>query len=319
MQRIAIVTGCAGFLASTFVEQLLNRGWFVYGIDKITKVSNTNRLKYLQKVFPNSYKVVKEDICEVTWLPDADVLFNFAAESDVDNSNKSSKEFFKSNVSGVANLLEVLNNQINIKNSKTMFFQISTDEVYGDLISNSANEDSKLNPSNPYAASKAAADMLIMAWNRTHEQPFTIVRPSNNYGPHQYPEKLIPLAVKNLNRGLPINLHNKGTPIRVWTHVYDTVDAILTIYHAAEFNCIYNISSEFSQTNLATVEKILSAYGVEQSKYSYYVNMQHNRPGQDVRYSITCEPLKRLGWKPKKQFDDSINLLVQEYRKEFRW
>ena len=144
-----------------------------------------------------------------------------------------------------------------IRASKPLFFQISTDEVYGDLENGSFTESSPLKPSNPYSATKAAADLLIQSWARTHKVEYIIARPSNNYGLYQYPEKLIPLAVKNLNRGKKIKLHNKGKPIRTWTHSEDTTNALITLYEKAERNKVYNISSEYENSNYDTVKKIL--------------------------------------------------------------
>jgi len=316
-QKIAVVTGCLGFIGINFTNKLLEEGWFVYGIDKQTYVSN-------KMIYNDKFEFIGEDIKNIDWLPECDVLFNFAAESDVDNGNRDSASFVSSNIDGVRNLLTIINNRIVIKASKPLFFQISTDEVYGDLENGSFDESSPLKPSNPYSATKAAADLLIQSWARTYGLEYIIARPSNNYGYFQYPEKLIPLAVKTLNRGKKIKLHNEGKPVRTWTHSDDTASAIMTLYEKAERNSIYNISSEFEQTNYETVRKIINSYFLgsirrDVPNINNYLDLSYSRPGQDVRYAITCEPLRKLQWRPVKKFDEEISNLVNHYMKEFIW
>ena len=321
MIKTAIVTGFAGFLGTTFTKKLLSDGWKIYGIDKFTYVHN----KSLTRANLKNFTWVQTDIANLnSWLPECDVIFNFAAESDVDIGNQSCETFIESNVNGVRNLLDMINKRIVLRVDKPLFFQISTDEVYGDLTNGSFDECSQMNPSNPYAASKAMADLLIQAYSRTYGIDYIIARPSNNYGYYQYPEKLIPLAVKRLSRGKKIKLHDEGRPIRTWTHSEDTANALLTLYEKAERNRIYNISSEFEQTNLETVNKILSAYFMgsitrQVPDSEQFLDFTYNRPGQDVRYAISCEPLKNLGWSSQINFDEEIVELVQHYKKEFRW
>ena len=321
MIKTAIVTGFSGFLGTTFTKKLLNEGWKVYGIDKFTYVHNKSLIRANLK----NFTWVQTDVANLnSWLPECDVIFNFAAESDVDIGNQSCEDFIHSNVNGVRNLLDMINKRIVLRVDKPLFFQISTDEVYGDLTNGSFNESSQMKPSNPYAASKAMADLLIQAYSRTYDINYIIARPSNNYGYYQYPEKLIPLAVKRLSRGKKIKLHDEGKPIRTWTHSEDTANAILTLYEKAERNCIYNISSEFEQTNLETVNKILSAYFMgsitrQVPDSGKFLDFTYNRPGQDIRYSISCNPLKSLGWSAEKNFDEEIVALVQHYKKEFTW
>ena len=320
MIKTAIVTGFAGFIGTTFTQKLLHEGWRVYGIDKFTHVANHSLINTQNENF--SY--VNEDVSKVKWLPECDVIFNFAAESDVDIGNQSCDRFIKSNIDGVRNLLDIINNRIVLRADKPLFFQISTDEVYGDLKEGIYDESAELNPSNPYAATKAAADLLIQAYARTYGIEYLIARPSNNYGFFQYPEKLIPLTVKRLSRGKKIKLHNEGKPIRTWTHSEDTANAILTIYDKAERNRIYNISSEYEQTNLQTVTKVINAYFLQMLNRSVpnieqFLDLSFDRPGQDVRYAISCEPLRELQWRPEKEFDKEIIKLVKHYKKEFVW
>lgn len=320
MIKTAIVTGFAGFIGTTFTKRLLAEGWKVYGIDKFTHVCNQSLINTKN----NNFEWENADIRKLNWLPECDVLFNFAAESDVDIGNQSCDRFIKSNIDGVRNLLDIINSRIVLRADKPLFFQISTDEVYGDITKGVFNETAVLNPSNPYSATKAAADMLIEAYARTYRLEYIIARPSNNYGYYQYPEKLIPLAVKRLSRGKRIKLHNNGNPIRTWTHSEDTASAILTLFEKAERNRIYNISSEYEQNNYETVTKIINAYYMGRLNRSVpdieqFLDLSFNRPGQDIRYAISCEPLRKLQWRPEKQFDEEIVKLVEHYKKEFVW
>ena len=177
-----------------------------------------------------------------------------------------------------------------------------------------------LKPSNPYSAAKAAADMLVMAWARTYDIKYIILRPTNNYGVGQYPEKLIPLSVKNLQRGLKIKLHNQGTPIRNWLHADDTAEAVLAIVDSGAQNEIYNVAGGFEQSNKATVEKILKVYtGQPNVLLGDRVDFSYNRMGQDIRYALNDDKLKSLGWEPQKHFDTEIKEIVEYYRNRFIW
>jgi dTDP-glucose 4,6-dehydratase len=318
MINIAIVTGCAGFIGINLTKSLLEDGWYVYGIDKLTYAANTDELSKLSMLFPNTLKLEYADIVDINWLPEADVIFNLAAESDVDKSNASAHNFVRSNIQGVQNLLDLVVKSSDIKAYKPLFVQISTDEVYGDLQQGSFSENAFLNPSNPYAATKASADLLIQSYHRTHNIDYVIIRPSNNYGEFQYPEKLIPLTVKRLKTGKRIKLHNNGTPIRTWTHVSDTVEAIKLIYSSNDINKIYNVSSGYEQSNIDTVQKILNTYFNDKVCIDSYIDLNYNRAGQDVRYSISCDRLKELGWTPKALFDTEIKKIVKFYDR-FVW
>ncbi len=273
-----------------------------------------------------NFILINDDIKNIDRLPECDVVFNLAAESDVDNSILNMDKFIDSNISGVKNLLEIITHKsIQIKHNKPLFFQVSTDEVYGDTLEATFDETAALMPSNPYAATKAAADMLIESWSRTHGLDYIIARPSNNYGENQYPEKLIPTAVRCLQRGKKIKLHDKGKPIRSWTHVEDTAEAFILLYEKACRNNIYNIQSDYEQNNFVTVTKIINSYfiGSVNAKipdYNKHIDYSYDRPGQDVRYSISCESIKNYGWTPKKVFDKEIVKLVEYYKKrKWKW
>ena len=325
-KQIAVVTGCAGFIGITFTKLLLERGWLVYGIDKFTYVANFEELQTLANIYPNTFTYVVEDIKDIDRLPECDVVFNLAAESDVDNSILNMDNFIDSNISGVKNLLEIITHRsVQIKNNKPLFFQVSTDEVYGDKEEGSFDETAALMPSNPYAATKAAADMLVESWSRTHGLDYIIARPSNNYGENQYPEKLIPTVIRRLQREQKVKLHNKGLPVRSWTHVEDTAEAFILLYEKACRNNIYNIQSDYEQNNFVTVTKIINVYfmgaiNVEIPNYDEHIDYEYDRPGQDVRYSISCESIKNYGWTPKKNFDKEIVKLVNFYKKrKWKW
>ena len=196
---------------------------------------------------------------------------------------------------------------------------ISTDEVYGDILDGAHTEEHMLKPSNPYSASKAAADMLIIAWARTYGVEYNILRPTNNYGIGQYPEKLIPLTVKNLFRGKKIKLHNNGTPTRNWLHAEDTALAVIKIIENGKRNEIYNISGGFEQTNLETVKKIIKSFHGTDADLESYVDFSYNRKGQDLRYSLDDTKLKNLGWSTTKIFDEEIEKIVNFYKNNFIW
>ena len=320
--KIAVVTGGGGFIGINLVIDLLSKGWYVYVIDSGTYVCNGQALINLRS--DEKFKWINAKVNEISWIPECDVVFNLAAESHVDNSIESSASFIDSNIHGVRNLLEIINNNITRSTDKPLFFHFSTDEVYGDQIEGQVTEESPLNPSNPYAATKAAADMLIKSWARTHGLEFIIVRPSNNYGKFQYPEKFLPLAIKRLGRGKKIKLHNAGTPIRTWTHVSDTVKAVNLLYEKADRNRIYNISSEYEQTNLDTARKIVNTYFMGTPKrdvpiFEKHIDTSYKRPGQDVRYALRCDYLKQYGWQPTKTFDNEIVSLVKHYKERFTW
>jgi len=315
--KIAVVTGCLGFFGVNLTKRLLNEGWKVYGVDKESYVSH-------KPIVHHNFTFKKAKIENLTFLPECDIVFNLAAESHVDNGNRDCKEFVDSNVHGVRNLLELLNSRILTSVDKPLFMQFSTDEVYGDREEGFFNEESPLDPSNPYAATKASADLLIKSWARTHGLDYIIVRPSNNYGEYQYPEKLIPIAVKRLMRGKKIKLHDGGTPIRTWTHIQDTIDAVMLLVDKGEPCNIYNISSEYEQTNLETTKKIISSYflgTITRTVKSWmdHIDTNYKRPGQDVRYALHCNYLNQYGWQPKRTFDTEIVPLVKHFKQNFRW
>jgi dTDP-glucose 4,6-dehydratase len=191
--------------------------------------------------------------------------------------------------------------------------------VYGDVEKGSHSETHLLKPSNPYSATKASADMLVLAWARTYDVPYIILRPTNNYGVGQYVEKLVPKTCKYIKLGRKIPLHNQGLPVRNWLHAADTANAVIKIIQSETINEIYNVAGGFEQTNIDTVTKILKAFGKDTSNLDDYLDLSISRPGQDVRYSLDDTKLKNLGWNPEKHFNSEIGNIVSYYKDRFIW
>ena len=316
--KVVYITGCLGFIGAYVTRLCLNKGWYVKGVDKITYAANADLLKEF-KNFPN-FSFVEEDINDLKFLYDCDYVINVAAETHVGNSIVDSNDFVHSNVNGVHNLLELIRNYRQEGKGLPTFLHFSTDEVYGDINKGAHTEKDLLKPSNPYSATKAAADMLILAWARTYGCPYVIVRPTNNYGIGQYVEKLVPKTCKYLKLGRKIPLHNNGTPVRNWLHAEDTASAITTIIESNVENEIYNIAGGVEQPNLDAVSKIISSYvGVEDYSIEDYIDVSFSRKGQDVRYALDDSKLKGLGWKPTKFYDNEIPAIVDYYKKNFIW
>lgn len=317
--KVVYITGCLGFIGSYITRACLNRGWYVKGVDKITYAANKSLLDEFSSY--KNFSFVHCNINDLKFLYDCDYVINTAAETHVGNSIADSDDFVRSNIDGVHNILELMRNYRQETNSVPVLLHFSTDEVYGDIHEGSHTEHDVLKPSNPYSATKAAADMLILAWGRTYKIPYVIVRPTNNYGVGQYVEKLIPKSCKYLNLGRKIPLHNKGTPIRTWLHAEDTANAVMTIIDSGVKNEIYNISGGFEQSNLVTVQKILTEFFGKDSglKITDYIDMSLSRSGQDVRYSLNDSKIRELGWKPNIDFDIALSDIVKHYKKTFIW
>lgn len=285
-----ITTGGRGFIGSHFVELCINRGYTVTDIDYMGYCSNA------ELPFDNhpNYKHEKQDICDIKHIPSCDVLVNFAAETHVDNSINDTAPFVRSNILGVHNLLEILRG----KNSyeRPLFVQISTDEVYGDLLSGEFTEKDTLKPSNPYSATKVAAEALVLAYHRTYGLDYLITRSSNNYGERQYEEKLIPKTLNCIRTNRKIPIHGDGSYVRDWIYVKDNVDAIFNLIQKNIKNDTFNIGSGNRIKNIDVVKEILGWYNLDHNDYVQYVP---NRWGQDVRYALNVEKINSTGWKPQ--------------------
>lgn len=316
--KLVTITGCLGLIGSYVTRACLTKGWKVYGIDNCTYAANTHLINEFEK--EDNFTFVKEDISSLSYLPDCDYVINIAAESHVGNSIIDSTDFIQSNVVGVKNLLDLIRQKPTNVDSVPVFFHFSTDEVYGDIVDGEHFETDILKPSNPYSASKAAADMFILAWARTYNLDYLILRPTNNYGIGQYPEKLIPLSVKMLRRGKKIRLHDAGEPVRNWLHAADTANAVIKIIESGSVNEIYNVAGGFEQKNIDTVKKIVASY-YQRSPYELenLLDLSHRREGQDVRYALNDDKLRSLGWNPLKNFDEELDTIVRFYKENFKW
>lgn len=309
-----LVTGGSGFIGSNFISRCLTNSNKIKIINLDALLVGSNR-KNLINIDNKRYQFFKGNICNKTLISKliktVDCVVNFAAESHVDRSIINSKGFLNSNILGVHTILEELRNNKNVK-----MIQISTDEVFGDITKGSFSENSTLNPSNPYSATKAAAEMLVKSYIRTYDLDITITRCVNNYGPRQFPEKLIPKTILFALQGLSIPIHGNGLAKRQWIHVYDHCDAIFKIILKSKRSSIYNIPGNYESSNLDLVKKILKIM----NKSEDLIEFVKDRPGQDKRYSIkSSRILKEIGFKPKIKFDDGISSTIEWYLQNRDW
>jgi len=314
--KIVYITGCLGFIGSYVTRACLQKGWYVKGVDKITYAANANLLTEFDNY--KNFSFIQSDINDLKFIYDCDYIINTAAETHVGNSIANSDDFISSNIDGVHHLLELLRNYRQETAKTPTLLHFSTDEVYGDIDEGTHIETDLLKPSNPYSATKAAADMLVLAWGRTYNLPYVIVRPTNNYGIGQYVEKLIPKACKYMILGRKIPLHNQGTPIRNWLHADDTAEAIIKIIEAGVQNEIYNIAGGFEQLNIDTVKKLIKEYNGD-TEVDKYIDWSYSRAGQDIRYALDDSKLRALGWSPRMEFDKELPYIVHYYKNKFIW
>jgi len=309
-----LVTGGCGFIGSNFIRLVLeeNREDEVLNLDKLTYAGNPENLREVEG--SPRYFFQKGDICEAedvarafAWGPDA--VANFAAETHVDRSITSPEAFVKTDVLGTYRLLEQAR-ELGIR-----FMQISTDEVYGSISDGSFTEESPLRPNSPYAASKAGADLLVRSYVRTYGIDAVIVRSSNNYGPYQYPEKVIPLFVTNLLEGRKVPLYGEGRNVRDWLYVRDNCKAIELVLRSGLSGEAYNIGAGQEKTNLELTHAILGIMGAGDESIQYVTD----RPGHDLRYSVDSSKLKGLGWSPQRDFESGLRETVEWYRDNPGW
>ena len=304
-----LVTGGAGFIGSAFVRLLAKTGRFSQrnGLVLVDKLTYSGDLKRLKEVKGN-FKFYKTDICDkkaierifIKEKPQA--VVHFAAETHVDRSIKDSAPFIETNVKGTHVLLEASR-----KYGVKRFIFISTDEVYGELKQGKFTESSPFKPNSPYAVSKAAADLLVQAYIRTYKFPAMIVRPCNNYGPWQYPEKLIPVAISRALKNKKIPIYAKGENVREWLYVDDCVEAILKVAQKGKIGQAYNIGSGIERKNIAVVKCILDIL----AKPHNLIEFVADRPGHDIRYCLDSLKIKKtLGWQPRLSFAEGIENTV---------
>jgi len=311
-----LVTGGAGFIGSNYVRRVIDGS--LNGISAITvldKLTYAGTLTNLQALPKNSFQFIQGDICDTKLvndlIPGFDAVINFAAESHVDRSIAGSREFVQTNVLGVQNLLDAAKNVGTQK-----FVHISTDEVYGTIAEGSWPETDPLLPNSPYAASKAAADLLVRSYHRTHGMDVRITRCSNNYGPNQFPEKVIPLFVTNLLEGKKVPVYGSGVNVRDWLHVDDHCKGIHAVLTKGKAGEIYNIGGGLELTNMELTEKILHAFG----KGSESIEYVEDRKGHDLRYSVDWTKINReLGYEAQVKFEDGLKDTIQWYRDNEAW
>jgi dTDP-glucose 4,6-dehydratase len=308
--KTILVTGGAGFIGTNFIYymQETNPDIKIVCIDKLTYAGNLSNLDHAMK--QENFHFYHGDICNPMFLEKVfqkhyfDSIVNFAAESHVDRSIESPDAFMQSNYLGVFHLLEAVK-----KFKSGRFHQVSTDEVYGDLPLDRPDlkfdEQSPLKPSSPYSASKAAADLLVLAYHRTFGLDVTISRCSNNYGPYQYPEKLIPVVISKALKDEKIPLYGNGLNVRDWIHVYDHCSAIKTILLQGESGEIYNVGTNTEIANIELIKLILSIM----QKPNYLIEFVDDRLGHDLRYSVDISKIRMLGWKSKYTIDQFISNL----------
>src|SRR5712692_3018577 len=316
-----LVTGGAGFIGSNFVRYLLTQrtGFEVVNLDKLTYAGNLENLADIDgsPQFGSRYRFVRGDIADAGRMAALgrerfDGIVNFAAESNVDRSIEHAEPFLHTNILGTHALLEVCR-----RYRIGRFLQVSTDEVYGTAPEGVCfTEDTPLRPSNPYAGSKAAADLLVLSYVNTHKLPGIILRCSNNYGPYQFPEKLIPLMIANALEDMPLPVYGDGLQVRDWIHVEDHCRAIYQVLLKGRPGEVYNVGGGAQRTNLAVVRTLLGLLGKSESMITFV----EDRPGHDRRYAMDCTKLRsELGWSPLYTFEEGLEMSVLWYRTHDKW
>jgi dTDP-glucose 4,6-dehydratase len=309
-----LVTGCCGFIGSNFLRYLLEKqpSYEVVNLDKLTYAGNPENLKDL--ALHKRYKFAKGDICDAKKVTEvargADIIINFAAESHVDRSIEDANQFVTTNVYGTYVLLEAAR-----KYGIKRFIQVSTDEVYGSIKKGSFKETDRLEPSSPYSSSKAGADLLALSYYHTYKLPVIVCRSTNNYGPYQNPEKLIPLFITNAMQDKKLPLYGDGQNVRDWIYVQDNCEAIDTVLHRGKTGEIYNIGSGTEKKNIEVTKTILNHMDKPQS----LIQKVPDRLGHDFRYSLDTTKICALGWKPTHTFEEGIRKTIKWYQGNCAW
>ena len=321
--KYILITGGAGFIGSHLVKSFVMKyeNYFIINLDKLTYASDLNYLKDIEG--NDNYYFLKGDVCDSILLDNLfskfpiDYIIHLAAESHVDNSIKNPINFIHTNILGTVNLLEVARKNWANSSKKHLFYNISTDEVYGSLGKHGLfTEKSSYSPNSPYSASKASADHFIRAYGKTYDLPFIISNCSNNFGPHQHFEKLIPLTINCIRNGKNIPIYGKGDSVRDWIYVLDHVEAVDIIFHYGKIGDTYNVGSSNEWENLALVEKICDLVdeklGTKNSRD--LISFVKDRPGHDMRYAIDSSKISdELNWKPKYSMNKGLSLTIDWY------
>lgn len=334
-QKKIIVTGGAGFIGSALIRKIVEfKDWRVINIDKLTYAGNLQSLNAIEK-HPN-YSFVHADICDRVMIErvfnefQPDGVIHLAAESHVDRSIDRPADFMTTNILGTYTLLEVTKDYLNSSRSRELqkfrFHHVSTDEVYGSLgTTGRFNESSPYRPNSPYSASKASSDHLVRAWHNTYKLPFVMTHCSNNYGPFQHPEKLIPRMILNALEEKPLPIYGDGRHIRDWIFVDDNVDAILSVFERGNNGETYSIAGHCEKENLDVVRMICEILNETRPRaggqlYEDLISFVADRPGHDFRYSFDCTKIKtELGWTPKEGFDAGLKKTVEWYLDNISW
>jgi dTDP-glucose 4,6-dehydratase len=311
-----LVTGGLGFIGCNFIRFMLaeHKNCNIINVDALRYGSNADNLCDLGCVDRYTYRHgdISDEAFICSLIEDADWVVSFAAETHVDRSISSPGSFLHSNVLGVYSLLEALRNC----NSSARFVQISTDEVYGDILDGSFTEESTLKPSSPYSASKAAGDVFVLAYARTYGLEAMITRCTNNYGPYQFPEKLIPKTIIRARGGLKIPVYGTGQNVRDWIYVMDHCRAVEQVLMRGRKGEIYNISANEEKTNLSIAKSILNMLGMGEDQIEFV----EDRPGHDARYSLDSSKIrKELGWRPEQSFEEGLRMTVSWYLQNTSW
>lgn len=328
MKKI-LVTGGAGFIGSNFIRYMLNKydDYKIINLDILTYAGNLENLKDVEDN-PN-YEFIKGDIADKELIDeivsqDIDYIVNFAAESHVDRSILGPAEFIKTNIVGTFTLLEICRKHWQDKEGK-VFHHVSTDEVYGSLGETGLfTEETRYDPSSPYSASKASSDHLVRAYYRTYGLPVKITNCSNNYGPYQFPEKLIPLMIMKALEGKPLPVYGTGENVRDWLYVEDHCEAIWTVIEKGEIGETYNIGGNNEWKNIDIVNKICELLAEEVGKdpqeFKNLITFVKDRPGHDMRYAIdSSKIMKELGWKPEETFETGLRKTIKWYLNNQDW
>lgn len=312
MKKI-LITGGAGFIGSYFVKLAVKSEYDVAIIDLLTYAGDLKRLEDIN----GQYRFYKMDIRDYSSMKEVfkkespEIIVHFAAETHVDRSILEPSAFLKTNIEGTFNLLELAK-----KYKVELFLNIITDEVYGEIKEGKFTEESLIKPNSPYSVSKAAQDMLGRAYFRTYQLPVLTLRPSNNYGPWQYPEKLIPLVILKAMSDEPIPIYGDGSNVREWLYVEDCAKAILAVMLKGKPGEVYNIGSEIEKRNIDVVKAILNLLGKSENLITFI----KDRPGHDYRYSLDITKIKtEINWKPTTNFEEGLKNTVKWYIKNFDW
>ena len=311
-----LVTGGLGFIGSNFIRHILKKydDVEIVNVDNLSFGSNPNNLRDIEE--DKRYSFIKGDINDKRLLPivlnDIDAVVNFAAQTHVDRSIADPSPFLSSNTIGVVSLLETIRKM----NGDIRFLHISTDEVYGDIEVGSFKEEDRLKPSSPYAASKAAADMFILAYHRTYGLDTVITRCTNNFGPYQFPEKLIPKTIIRAQRNMSVPVYGTGKNVRDWIYVLDFCEAIDLLLQRGKSGEIYNVSAGNEYPNIEVVRRILRIL----NKPETLITFVEDRPGHDIRYSLDSSKIRdEVGWKPRHSFDEALEKTVKWYLENEWW